>query len=510
MRKTSLLALVCSLLLAAGWTGARAQQGATANPAAQRIGLQLVDNKSVYNVEDEVNNYENTLALCQPDGAYKLTAGMLNAGDNYITLYRHAQGENEGTQVARVNLNAQKTVPAAGYIDGLGFTGSSAPSSQTVVTQAMMGENWGTVDNGLLWQTSGYAYVAAQGGLIFTVPEGYSNVMLQLIVSVGSNIRGGYFCYNVNGTGWYVTSAVSANTAYTLRTFTGLNSGDVISIYGGEQSDGSYYLAQSPDIAYIAINYIPETLIPSVTVTPMVSNMSGYTWNAETPIGTTATYTVNDELDLDGMVMTDQFGESTATNEHPAGYSYSVDYNANVVLPSSGSTGLDFQASADFTAATSSSPATASFTGENNWTFVGASVYLPSAGRCAYIQYYGKMLYVMPDSFMGNSVNVTVTASTGSDGAGELLVNGVSHTFAAGESYTWTVPTGPNGAIEFRANGETYTNDFTHIVITGGTSNALASTRHDNAVTRQRHESEIVLPMATTKQQREIAVRINE
>ena len=513
MRKTVLFTLVCSLLLAVGWTGASAQDSPAANPTAQRIGLQLVDNKSVYTIEDEVNNYENTLGLCQPDGDYKFTAGLLNEGSNHITLYRQGEGEDEGTPVARINLQAEYDEPQDGYIAGLNFA-SSAPSSQTYITQSMLPTNWGTTDNGLVWQTNGYAYVAAQGGLTFTVPDGYSNVMLQLIVYVGSDARGGYFAYNVNGAGWYVTSQVSANSGYTLRTFTGINSGDVISIYGGESSGGSYYLANSPDIELIIFNYIPETLMPTVTVTPTVSNMSDGTWSDESPIGTAATYTVNDLINLDGMVMTDRFGESTATNEHPELYVYKVDFDANLVLPSSGATGLDFQASADFAAATSTSPTTATFTGPNNWTFVGTNVYTPSAGRCAYIMYYGTMMYRMPDTFLGNSVNVTVTASTGDDGAGDLYVNGVLHTFTAGETYTWTVPTGPNGAIVFKSNGETYSNDFTQIVISSGNGASLNAPRQQHVTTNryefQGRSFEIDSPMTSRKQQRETAVRIND
>ena len=514
MRKTVPFTLVCSLLLAVGWTVASAQDNPAANPSAQRIGLQLVDNKSVYNIADEVNSYENTLGLCQPDGDYRFTAGLLNEGNNHITLYRQAEGDAEGSPVARINLEAEFNEPQEIYIGGLNF--ASAPTSQTYITQDMLPSGWGTTSNGLLWQTNGSAYVAAQGGLTFTVPEGYSNVMLQLIVYVGSNARGGYFGYNVNGTGWYVSSAVSANSAYTLRTFTGLNSGDVISIYGGEGNDNDgYYLAQSPDIELIIFNYLPETLMPAVRVTPMVSNMSGNSWNAETPIGTTATYTVNELVSFDGMVMTDQFAASTATNEHPEHYSYKVEYDANLVLPSDGSTGLDFQASADFTATTSSSPTTALFTGPQNWTFVGTNAYSPSAGRCAYIMYYGTMMYRMPDTFMGNSVNVTVTASTGGDGAGDLYVNGVQHTFAAGETYTWTVPTGPNGAIVFKSNGDTYSNDFTRIVITSG-NGALLNAPNQQRLKPLLHEFmgrsfELASPMSNSKQQCETQqVRIND
>ena len=95
------------------------------------------------------------------------------------------------------------------------------------------------------------------------------------------------------------------------------------------------------------------------------------------------------------------------------------------------------------------------------------------------------MLYVLPNNFMGNSVSVTVTTSTGDgssntsgDGRGDLLVNGVSHTFTAGETYTWTVPVTANGTIEFKAAASApYSPDFTQIVISSGSGAKYNSQR---------------------------------
>ena len=61
----------------------------------------------------------------------------------------------------------------------------------------------------------------------------------------------------------------------------------------------------------------------------------------------------------------------------------------------------------------------------------------------------GNVLYTMPNDFAGNSVNVTIIADTGTYGNGSMMVNGVSHTFVAGETYTWTVPVCANGTILF-------------------------------------------------------------
>ena len=61
----------------------------------------------------------------------------------------------------------------------------------------------------------------------------------------------------------------------------------------------------------------------------------------------------------------------------------------------------------------------------------------------AYIQYYGSIIYTLPLTYMGNSVNVTVTAganleSVNDDNKGILVINNVSHTFNAGETILTT------------------------------------------------------------------------
>ena len=48
--------LMLSSLLIAGWIAAQAQS--SVNPA-ERIGLTLVDNKSTFVIDAELNNYEN-------------------------------------------------------------------------------------------------------------------------------------------------------------------------------------------------------------------------------------------------------------------------------------------------------------------------------------------------------------------------------------------------------------------------------------------------------------------
>ena len=446
---------------------------------ARRIGIRVADNKSVYTTVNERNNYENLLRLHQPQGPYQLTAGMLNEGNNRIVFHR-IDDQGIDTAIARINLNAHIVEKKMTLVDMYDFT-TKVPQTETTVTQAMLSGGWGTNGTGLIWQTNGSAYVANQGGLTYTVPDGYNNAVLQLIAYIGSSVGGGYFTVNYNDTGWRMAAQVTAGQAVVVKTFTGVNSGDVISIYGGtyNSNDQNYYFSYSPDIEIIAIREVPPTYVSTIEVSPTISYNDGGTWSTETSLGSSTIYSPNDTINLYRLgTIQDVFFAETAQNEHSSYYNYSVEYDANITLPFGGATGLDFYASADFTRATSSGPATAAFIGPNNWSFSSTNVYSPSAGTCCYLQSYGSITYTMPRSFMGNSVNITVTSSTGTDGAGDMYVNGIAHTFTAGETYTWTLPVTANGIIEFKGNAiGSYTNnysiDFTDIVISSGNGSAM-------------------------------------
>ena len=477
MRK-AIYYMLCSLLLSTGWINAFAQ-GSSTTPA-ERLKLSVVDNRSVFDIDNQENTYTNTLRLSQPgiDNPYKLTAGMLNEGDNYITIHRL---DNTGGDVEclRVNLNTEVIEQESEVIDMIDFygDGSNAPSSNTAISaNELAGTCWGTNGSNLIWQTSGYAYVTGATGLTFTVPDGYSNASIEFVIYVGSNARGGLFAYNVNGnTSW--TPAATATAGGTAAFIVGgLNTGDVVGFWGVNSAQTSLY--DSPDIQLIGALSYPSTIVPDLQITPTVSTCDGSAWGSETSLGNAITLTPNDTINLYGLGnLNDIFSVSTVTNNHPDSYSYKADLDANIVLPVSG-TGSDFTATADFTAAASSNPASAAFTGPGNWEFLGAAVYTPDAGRCCYINSYGTILYVLPDDFMGNSVSVSVTTSTGTDGAGDLLVNGVSHTFTAGETYTWTVPVTANGTIEFKAAASaTYSPDFTLITISSGNGAKFNSLR---------------------------------
>ena len=507
--------ILCSLLLAVGWNGAWAQAPAEASPAAQRIGLRLVDNKSTFVNDAERNEYENILGFYQLNEDYPITAGMLNPGDNLVTIYRQSENDSEFAPAVRMNLSAKDSIPEPKFISVLSFT--NAPSSQTTITAEMLPDNWGTTANGLIWQTNGSAYIAAQGGLTYTIPAGYSNATVQLIAYVGSNVRGGYFTTNFNDEGWYVSSEVSAGGSFIVKTFYNVSSGQTISIYGGIHESDSYYFNQSPDITQIGFRLLPDSYIPLMTVTPTASQMGDEGWGDESPLDVQPrTYTVNDLIDLDELQVSDIFSESTASNDHPGYYNYKADFDANIEIPAGSATGTDFYASADFAAATSATPTAAAFVGENNWSFYSTNVYSPSAGQCAYMLGYGRIVYMMPASFMGKSVNVTMTTSTGSDGAGEMYVNGVLHNFNAGETYTWTIPVTAGGAIEFRGISNTFSIDFTKIVISSGNGAPTGAPRHDSAEPQSNQikgidgKSITLQALAESKTEQNSMIRIND
>lgn len=499
--------LMFAMLCTSGWTFAQTSP-------AERINLTLVDNLSTYTTAGERNNYVNSLRINQPDGSYKLTAGMLYDGDNNIVFHRIDNSGND-TEFARVNLNAEVTVEESEVIDGLSFS-SNPPSSQTTITQTMLPDNWGTDGSNLIWQTNGYAYISGAGGLTYTIPAGYSNATIMFYIINGSNVRGGYWIYNHNDEGWTVAASASAGYGSTI-VVGGMNSGDVISFYGATRGTSGYSTYQSPDIDGIYVLTLPESYLPSIEVTPTVSYWDGSDWGTPTNIGQSYSYQPNDTLNLFSMgTVTDTFFAETDQNNHSDYYNYKVTFGGNIDLPTDGSTGLDFYSSADFSACTTSNPTSATMTGYNGWAFNESYAYSSNSIISVYIQYYGAIVFTMPESFMGNSVNVAVTSSTGADGAGDLYVNGVLHTFTAGETYIWTVPVSANGTIEFKSDGQTYSVDISRIVISSGNGSALNAPVHagmslyNGLNTKLGFKKTAPMPVSESTKERIINVKIND
>ena len=497
--------LMFAMLCTSGWAFAQTS-------LAQRIDLTLVDNMSSYTTAGELNLYENTLRLNQPSGDNKLTAGMLNDGDNYIVFHRIDDLGND-TEFARINLSAEVTANEQEVIDGISFS-SNPPSSQTTITQAMLPDNWGTDGSNLIWQTNGYAYISGVGGLTYTVPAGYSDVTIMFYITVGSNARGGYWIYNLNNEGWTVAASASAGYGSTIIVG-GMNSGDVISFYGATRGTSGYSTYQSPDIDGMYVITLPESYLPTIDVTPTVSYWDGTNWSAPTSVGQSQSYAPNDAVDLYGLgLVRDEFHAETDQNNHSAYYNYKVTFDGNIDLPTGSSTGLDFYASVDFSACTTSNPASATMTGYNGWTFNESNAYSSSGIISVYIQYYGDIIFTMPSNFMGNSVSVTVTSSTGNDGAGILYVNDVLHTFTAGETYTWTVPVSANGTIEFKSDGQTYSVDISRIVISSGNGSALNAPKNTSTSQTDKlsanHGLKKFVPVSESQKERINNVEIND
>ena len=444
---------LCSLLLAAGWTSSMAQQAPTDSPS-QRFALTVVDYQSVYDINSQTNTYTNTLRLDQPTSDNKFTAGMLKAGDNIITVSRQGikDDENDGTpvDVARVNLNAEIVKGEIETLSELTFT-------STTVNQSGWSAN-GLRSSG--WGSSGY-YIRSGNNyhLTYTIPAGYSEVTI--IVSIGTYTAGNF---KINGR----VSSATANQ-YNNYYFTYMSSGDQIRIQGCNSSGNN---ADSPYMESVNI-YVLPSLLPSVNITPFVSYKTGDSWGASTSLASSSPNKPNDFINFDGLNadVTDTFSESTADNSHANSYSYTATLDANISWSNTDMSG-DFYASADYE---NGNGTIAGFVlkGPNNWEYqlVGAQ---DNGIMCMWLPYYGSILYTMPNTFAGSSVNVVMKADSGTNSGGSILVNGVKHTFSPGETYTWTLPISANGTILFTCDrDENYTLNVSKVEIIGGNGAAL-------------------------------------
>ena len=475
MRKT-ILHITCGLLLATGWANALAQ--GTTSPA-QRLNLELVDNVSNYNIATQQNEYTNTLQFALGSGNQKVTASMLNEGDNIITFHRL---DNTGGDVecARVNLNA-----AHAEVGNLDFSSYTAPSSDQEITDLPTG--WSTENGNVILQTNGSGYIPSAANstfLAFTVPNGYDNETVILTVEIGNNNRYGYLGISQNTTESWAMCATTAGNSLNLN-YT-VNSGDVIRFVGIESYNGDWYIADSPDITMIKLRE------NDITVTPTVSYYRDGNWTTPVALPNTsaATYSINDIITLSGQVADEFSVEITTDNNHPDSYSYKADLDANVMFPSSDIGGDNFYAKVDFSGCTSTAAESATFTGPNNWAFNYAAAYHPSGyDWCGYIVKGGSIIYTMPNTFTGSSVTVEVTSATTSDGAGHLLVDGTDYQFSSGETHSWNVTVGANGTITFEPiEGETYSIDIANIVIRSGNRSSLNAPSLSNNQTQSMNQ----------------------
>ena len=469
MKKKQTL-LLFGLLLAVGWTNAFAQQQATVSPA-ERLSLTVVDNQSVYDVAAQTNTYTNTLNFALGSGDQKVTASMLNEGDNILTFHRL---DNTGGDVecARVNLNA-----AHAEVGNLDFSSYTAPSSDQEITDLPAG--WSTENGNVILQTNGSGYIPSATNsafLAFTVPNGYDNETVILTVEIGNNNRDGYIGISQNTTeSWSMCATTAGNS---LNLYYTVSSGDVIRFVGIESYNGNWYIADSPDITMI------ELKNKDITVTPTVSYYRNESWTTPVALPNTSatTYSINDIITLSGQVADEFSVEITTDNNHPDSYSYKADLDANVMFPTSDIGGDNFYAKVDFSGCTSTDAESATFTGPNNWEFNAARAYHPSGyDWCGYIVEGGSIIYTMPNTFTGSSVTVEVTSATTGDGAGHLIVDGIDYQFSSGETHSWNVTVSANGTITIEPiEGETFSIDIANIVIRSGNRSSMNAPRLSN------------------------------
>ena len=449
--------LTCSLLLMTGWANALAQAAPTTSPV-QRLNLELVDNQSTFVIDEENGNrneYTNTFRLTQPTD-YKLTAGMLNEGDNYITVSRQGikDGETIGdpTDFARINLQADITKHEAEELTDITLSSTSAFIGQA--GWSLSGSATQT-----LYYSSSYNGCSINSGyyIRYTIPEGYDGGTILLYIAPTSS---GYIKIN-NGNAQNPTSG-----DWNRYVLYGLSSGSTITIQGCNSSGNN---ANSPYIYGIVLQWAAPTIVPTISVTPKLSYKVDGNWLAETTLDTKTDYQPNDYIDFFDVI--DTFSISTADNSHPNSYNYSAEIDANIDWTSADMTG-DFYASADYGQGDGTTAGIV-LTGYDGWDYQFINT-KDGEIMCLWFYRYGLLMYTMPNTFAGTNVDVTITADTGTYGAGSILVNGNKHDFTPGETYTWEdVPVSANGTILFSCNpDESYTLDVSKIVISSGNGTA--------------------------------------
>lgn len=452
MKKKVCVFLLTGVLSALLWGNAHAQEQLSL-AQAQRLQLTLEDNESTFNLGQQVNEYRNVLRLSQSGSDYKLTAGLLSQGDNFITITRQGDTETAPTELARVNLNANIVKREMVELSDLTLTSTSVNQS-----------GWSA--NGLKSSWPGY-YIASGNNnhLTYTIPAGYDDGIIILYIYT---YQAGYF--KINGTSGYAQTKENSWNQYVLSE---LNSGDKIRIQGCYNNGSN---ANSPRFNRVVVQWAPATLVPTISVTPTLSLKNGNGWGAPTSLGSMRAYQPNDYIDVDAMnvSITDAFTASTADNSHPTQYSYMADAPVNIDWTSA-DMGGNYYASIDFTLGDGDDVATAQRIGPDNWEYQLEYYYTPTDVNIHSFIMDGisDLIYTMPPTFAGRAVNVTVNSITGSWGAGNVVVNGVKKTFTAGSSQTWSVPVSANGTIRFQlASGDNYTCGITKIVIQSGNGTA--------------------------------------
>ena len=486
-----LIFILCGMLLPACCIHALAQE--TLSPA-KRLELTLVDNKSTYDINAEVNRYVNTLRLDQPTGPFLLTADMLNQGDNIITITR-LDDKGGSTEVARVNLNAvfnastvTITPTVSYYRDNAWSTpepignSQSYQSSDTINLSSILLDDDFTESTASNTHPNHYEYSARfDANTILPDPS------IPVLLTPDSDINlGAETSIQVLVSGYYLTQAATLVTSGpfavypTTLTADEVNNGCMVTVtFTGSGHVGTGELSITSGTATRTVNISHRSAQPAIIASPATVNISGgATSGTFTVSGTdlegaiTVTGDANFTVSPTSISMEDAMTGNVTVTVTPNGSITSLT-NGTITLTSPDAEPVTvqvtydppFYASIDFNKCTISDPTSAEIVGYNGWTLVNVKIYQPG-NMCAYLNSGTSFTYTMPGTFTGNTVYVTVTSDTGSDGAGSLLVNNVSHNFTSGSSYTWTVSVSANGNITFAAPSNTnWSCDIAKIVI---------------------------------------------
>ena len=491
--------LLLSIFLITGWMFCQAQSTGAPN---QRLRLDLVDNKSTFDIDNEQNHYVNKLRLNQSDSHYQLTAGMLNEGDNIVTVKRIDDNGNE-TECARINLrtviNASSVVitPDASYyrdnswsdVEPVGTTITYQFDEVIDLSSIEFEDDFieSTVNN---MHPARYEYLASMDANI-VLPDPSIPVILTPDNDI---IMGAETSVEVLVSGYYLTEqatlTITGPFAVNPSTLTAdeVNNGTMVTIsFIGSNHSGTGTLTITSGTTTQMVNISHRSADPVIIANPTTVNISG--------TATNGTFTVQG-FDLDGPITV--IGNANFTVS-PTSIAMEDAMAGNVsvtITPKSGITTLTsgtitltspgaesvtvqvtydppFYASIDFSQCTTTDPTSAAIVGYNGWTLTNVRIYQPG-NVCAYLSQGNNFTYTMPATFTGNTVYVTVTSDTGSDGAGDLLVNNSSHTFTSGSSDTWTVNVSAGGTITFSApSSSNWSVDIARIAISAVNPAAL-------------------------------------
>ena len=483
--------LLLSIFLITGWMFCQAQSTGAPN---QRLRLDLVDNKSTFDIDNEQNHYVNKLRLNQSDSPYQLTAGMLNEGDNIVTVKRIDDNGNE-TECARINLrtviNASSVVitPDASYyrdnswsdVEPVGTTITCQFDEVIDLSSIEFEDDFieSTVNN---MHPARYEYLASMDANI-VLPDPSIPVILTPDNDI---IMGAETSVEVLVNGYYLTEqatlTITGPFAVNPSTLTAdeVNNGTMVTIsFTGSNHSGTGTLTITSGTTTQIVNISHRSADPVIIANPTTVNISG--------TATNGTFTVQG-FDLDGPItvignanftvsptsiaMEDAMAGNVTVTITPKSSIFSLT-NGTITLTSPGAESVTvqvtydppFYASIDFNKCTSSDATTAEIIGYNGWSLTNLTIYNPGQ-YCGYLSRGRSITYTMPTTFEGSMVYVTVTNDgTGSSSSGSLLVNDSSHSFSGGSSYTWAVNVSAGGTITFSAPSNNYSCDIAKIVI---------------------------------------------